>query len=55
MRHINWAQRTELSPTEQILFDAVRELNPRREVDWAKVNAKWTRGVWRKVITLLIG
>ena len=50
MRHINWAQRTKLSAHEQILFDAVRELQPHTEADWSKVNAKWTRDIWRKVL-----
>ena len=54
-RHTNSVQRTKLSPPEQILFDAVRELNPHTEDEWAKVGAKvdikWPRDVWRKVMS----
>ena len=52
---------TKLSPHEQIPFDAVREVNPRTENEWAKVgakigarvNAKWPRDAWRKVVVVV--
>jgi hypothetical protein len=47
---INSTQRTKLSPPEQILFNAVHELKPRTEAEWATVAAKWTHDIWREVI-----
>lgn len=42
-------QQNKLSSRERILLDAVHEVKPQKEDDWAKVAAKATYISWRNV------